>query len=94
MKKKTNYLVRIQADPAKVTARATSIVQKIVQDKGYDHHDIARLCDTTVVSLLDGSTPKLSKIQLKAIAKHFEVNLLWLITGLGEEFAKQKTAPV
>lgn len=84
----TTYKVRLHPDPAAVTKRATSIVEKLVNDRGYSHHDIARLCDTTVASLLTGGSPRLSKIQIKAMAKHFDVSILWLITGYGSEFVK------
>jgi methionine aminopeptidase len=85
MKKNSPPKLRINPEPAAITKRARQAVEKIVAS-GVDHHDIARLCDTTVLSLLDGATPTLRRPQFMALATHFNVSLFWLWSGHGPEF--------
>ncbi len=68
-----------------ITKRARIVVEKITS-KGVDHHDIARFCGTTVLSLLDGGKPSLTKAQIKSLALHYNVSILWLLNGLGPQF--------
>ena len=90
MKKKNNFILRIKQDPDGVRKRATTAVKKIVTEKGYEHTDIARLCDTTVASLLNDASPKLKRQQLKALSTHFGVSMLWMISGHGPEWIDTK----
>jgi len=74
------------SEPA-ITTRARKIVQRLVDD-GVEIDQIARLTDTTILSLLDGASPRLGRPQYKALFTHFDVNPLWLWTGYGPEFIK------
>lgn len=85
MKKTVPTKLKADTDPEQITKRARQVVEKIVAN-GTSHHDIARLCDTTVLSLLDGAKPTLRRPQFMALARHYNVNLLWLWSGLGCEF--------
>lgn len=79
--------LRVHCDHTAITRRARQIVEKI-HISGIDHQEIARLTDTTVLSLLNGASPQLRKPQFKALATHFDVSLLYLWTGIGPEFIK------
>ena len=82
--------LKTNTDNALITKRARQLVTKLVEDGVTDAHEIARLCDTTVASLLEGGAPTLRKPQFKALKTHFDVSLMWLWTGHGPQFLKEK----
>ena len=77
------HTLRIICDEYLIAKRAHEAVKALV-DKGHTHDDIARLTDTTVVSLLDGGMP--TRAQHTALAVHFNVSRMWLWTGMGSMF--------
>lgn len=68
-----------------ITARAREVVKEIAES-GVSMPDIARLTDTTVLSLLENGTPILKRPQFVALSTHFGVSLYYLWTGLGPKF--------
>ncbi len=72
--------LRIICDEFLIAKRAHEVVKELV-NRGHTHDEIARLTDSTVVSLLDGGSP--TRAQYTALATHFNVSRLWLWTGLG-----------
>lgn len=75
--------LRIICDDYLIAKRAHEAVKELVK-LGHTHDDIARLTDSTVVSLLDGGTP--TRAQCTALATHFQVSRMWLWSGLGPMF--------
>lgn len=86
----TKQILRITCDETQIVKRARRAVETIVAS-GTDHQEIARLTDTTVLSLLDGATPILRRPQFNALARHFNVSRMWLWTGHGDMFLNEST---
>jgi len=79
------HSLRITTEDTHIIRRAREIVQELVKG-GVSYDEIARLTDTTVLSLLDGATPTLKRPQFNALARHFNVSRFWLWTGYGPKY--------
>ena len=79
--------LKVNCNDASITRRARHAVNRLVKD-GHHIDEIAKTCNTTVVSLIDGDPSTLKSEIHFALAEHYRVNLLWLWTGNCTMFLK------
>lgn len=77
------FRISFEVNAAKMQRRARQYVEKLVSHHGYTHDDIAQVLETTVASLIEGSTDQLTPKQFNLLQSEFGCSLIWLWYGFG-----------